>query len=85
MFNYISGSAPDKPVPVFPWHSLVPFLTNTGPPPISAQTSEQPQKLQKPIQNLPAPVSVPKQPLELSSRATVTDPDGRKSLISLKT
>lgn len=33
-FSYIEyylGEAPNKPVPVFPWHSLVPFLTNTGP------------------------------------------------------
>ncbi|XP_052060621.1 protein capicua homolog isoform X1 [Mytilus californianus] len=26
-----TGENTNKPVPVFPWHSLVPFLTNTGP------------------------------------------------------
>ncbi|XP_056013181.1 protein capicua homolog isoform X5 [Ostrea edulis] len=50
------NSAPvnsNKPVPVFPWHALVPFLTNTGPPTVTqtpASTFEQP--IEKQHQNI---------------------------------
>jgi len=29
-FGFIAAETQKKPVPVFPWHSLVPFLTNSG-------------------------------------------------------
>lgn len=52
-FSLLFSVNSNKPVPVFPWHALVPFLTNTGPPTVTqtpASTFEQP--IEKQHQNI---------------------------------
>ncbi|XP_061164260.1 protein capicua homolog isoform X1 [Saccostrea echinata] len=48
----------NKPVPVFPWHALVPFLTNTGPPTVAqvpTSTIEQPVEKQQAVNSTLSP------------------------------
>ena len=47
----LTGSVETHPIPVFPWHSLVPYLTNTQPTPAETApeqpadgSTEQPEK-----------------------------------------
>ena len=49
--SVLLGSVETRPIPVFPWHSLVPYLTNTQPTPAETApeqaadgSTEQPEK-----------------------------------------
>ncbi len=51
------GNAEARPIPVFPWHSLVPFLTNTQP----AMAAEAPDEMRESTQQLPPQVAQERQ------------------------
>uniref|UniRef100_A0A8W8KR95 HMG box domain-containing protein n=1 Tax=Magallana gigas TaxID=29159 RepID=A0A8W8KR95_MAGGI len=63
----------NKAVPVFPWHALVPFLTNTGPPTVAQTpptTTEQPIEKQHQAVN---PTSSPKKASQSEHRVSASE------------
>lgn len=63
----------NKAVPVFPWHALVPFLTNTGPPTVTQApptTTEQPIEKQHQAVN---PTSSPKKASQSEHRISASE------------
>lgn len=73
IYIFLSAVSSNKPVPVFPWHALVPFLTNTGPP---AVTSTPPSTVEQPIEKQHQtvnPTSSPKKPSQSEPRVSASD------------
>lgn len=80
IYLFSSAVNSNKAVPVFPWHALVPFLTNTGPPTVAQTpptTTEQPIEKQHQAVN---PTSSPKKASQSEHRVSASE--ARKCQIS---